>query len=262
MADLNTDYWAAYDAKIKKELNKPVQQQSPTVRGAAPVVPTKPVLTPSGQARQNDMATGKDLLKEYFGPGNVQMNKVITAREQAAYGNDPRAQLLRDEAIANQNQAMQGAMRGLSGQLATSGVRGGAAGGLGLQVAAQAAQQRGSLERQLSADELARRDQALSALESTLTGERAGELGGMFGYAGLGAADRANEAQTGLGQDYLDYLMGKGKYAAPVKTGGTPATSTVQVLPQQGGMTTGINSVNQVGKPTAGGGTYGKAKHF
>jgi hypothetical protein len=160
------------------------------------------------------MAEGKKMAAGLFGSGNQDMAQIIAARKAAAFGADPRTALLRDEGVNNINRTMQTAMRGLQSNLATSGVRGGAAGGMAIPLAREALVSRGNLERDLAVADATRRDNALSGLESTVTGERAGDLGLRLGIAGLGSADRGNANQFILGQDYVKKMAEEAKAAA------------------------------------------------
>lgn len=154
-------------------------------------------------SRAGDMREGEEFGNRFFGANNPDMKRIIDARMAAAFGTDPTVDLQRAQGVNNINQTMQTATRGLMSRLASSGVRGGAAGGAAIPIARDALNARQGLETSLAINEQKRRDAALGALESTLTGERSGLLSSIFGFAGLGAQDRGNAQQTVLGQDYI-----------------------------------------------------------
>lgn len=153
--------------------------------------------------RDQDLGAGKDFFSKYFGEGNADMAEIIKARKAAAYGTDPTYALQRAQGVNSINSQMQTAMRGLGSRLSASGIRGGAAAAMGAPLAREALQARQGFETNMAVNEQKRKDAALQSLESTLTGERGGLLGGMFGFAGLGAQDRGNALQSILGQDYI-----------------------------------------------------------
>lgn len=173
--------------------------------------------------REKDLADGAARFDPLFGMNNPAMAEIMEARRKAAFGQDGQADIARAQGIQGINSTMSTGLRNLRGMQATSGVRGGAALGQAMPVLSQANQARGTLESNLALAEQQRKASALSGLESTLTGERAGSLGAQFGWAGLGAQDRSGALQWLQSKDFLSAArkgMGAGgeeggKKAAP-----------------------------------------------
>lgn len=154
--------------------------------------------------RDADLERGGQFADPLFGMNNPAIAEIIKARRDAAFGNDPQAQIARAQGVQGINTTMATGLRSLRGSQALSGVRGGAAIGQALPVLTQANQARSALESNLALADAQRRSDALSGLESTVTGERAGKLGTQFGYGGLGAQDRSGGLQYLTSSDFLD----------------------------------------------------------
>lgn len=158
--------------------------------------------------RQNDLQKGMDFGGGYFGQGNPQIAEIEKAQQQRAltgFSPDER-RAYEQNASSGINQQMSTGLRQLHGQLAGRGVYGGAAAGAAIPILSQANQERGKVENQLNAADYGARQKALEDYKNTVTGEREGLLGTGFGFAGLGASDRANALQYGLGQNYINAL--------------------------------------------------------
>lgn len=155
--------------------------------------------------REKDMVRGSDFAKKYFGEGNADMSAVLEQRKKRAMGlNAQEVQSYRERGEQGINQQMATSMRALRGLQAGSGVRGGAAAAQAIPIVNNANNARGALERDIGIADMERRGTELNNYEKSLTGERAGELGTIFGYAGLGAGDRSSALQYGLGKDMVD----------------------------------------------------------
>lgn len=172
-----------------------------------------PAYVSPAEHRTNDFQTGIDFAKNYFGEGNPEMAQILAQRKERALGlNKNEVQAYRERGSQGINQQMATGIRALKGVQASSGVRGGAAGAQAIPIVNRADQARAGLERDISIADMERRSKELGDYEHTLTGERAGTLGTGFGFAGMGAADRANEMEYGLGKDFLNtYKADAGK---------------------------------------------------
>lgn len=146
---------------------------------------------------------GEDFASQYFGPNNKDMAEIIAARKAAAFGQDPQTAIARAQGVNGINSEFATGMRSLKGLQGATGLSGGAAIGQALPQLAKANLARSQLEGNLATDAANRRDAALTNLESTITGERAGRLGTTLGYAGLGLGNQSNAMQYVLGQDYV-----------------------------------------------------------
>lgn len=159
--------------------------------------------------RRGDLAEGQDFASTRFGAGNKDMAEILTAKKDRAFGdNKAETDLLRSQGVSGINSQLATGLRSLKGLQGASGIRGGAAIGQALPHLAKANLARSTLEGDIALGEMRRRDEALRDYESTLTGERAGQLGTMFGFAGLGAGDRSSAMQHILGSDFLRSAQG------------------------------------------------------
>lgn len=188
--------------------------QAPAVP-AAPVAPTDPVpvmqrpefqqtMDQMTKARETDMATGRAIAEKEFGRGNADMASIIAQREAMARGlASPEFEALRARGMEGINSSMQTGMRALQAANSRAGVRGGAAVAGAMNIAGDAMRRRQGLENDLVAQDIALRRQGLDALESTITGERAGALSLPMAYAQLGSTDRGNAANQVFTQDMV-----------------------------------------------------------
>jgi hypothetical protein len=132
--------------------------------------------------------------------------QVLESRRAMAKGlSDPEFNTLRGRAADDLNRGTQTNLRLLRNQQAMSGIRGGAAGAQALNLLSDAGRSRANLNSDLAAQDIALRRQGVNDLEGTISSDRAGRIGTMFGMAGLGATDRANAQQQVLGEDFLKY---------------------------------------------------------
>lgn len=215
--------------------------------------------------REKDLAQGQGMASKYF--DTPEMKALIDIRKHNVDGMSGNEQLaLREQGMAGINAQLGTGMRALRGQLGASGVRGGAAAGAAIPMLMQSNAQRGTLERDIQIKNEEAKRGALDAYERTLTGERAGKLGTMFGYAGLGAGDRSGAMQYGLGQDYMKYaqehlkkLTSGGAGDGPVDTTVSPGNAMTSIFgrnPQQGM----INFASVLGGPYTALANYGYQK--
>ncbi len=154
--------------------------------------------------REGDIKGGEDFAAKYFGAGNPAMKEILDARKAAAFGTDGQTQLAREAGMEGINRAVQTAMRQFQGRLPGTGVRGGAAGAMAGLLARDSIGQTRGLERDLAIDGMNRRTENLGRYESSLTGERAGQLGTTFAHAGMGSQDRFGSMGYLQGQDFLE----------------------------------------------------------
>ena len=154
--------------------------------------------------RDKDLAAGKEKFDPLFGMNNPAMAEIIEARRKAAYGQDGQSEIARAAGVQGINNTMATGLRSLRGAQSSSGVRGPAAIGQALPTLTRANDARSALESNIAMAEQQRRADALSGLESTVTGERAGSLGAQFGWGGLGAQDRSGGLQYLTSMDFLN----------------------------------------------------------
>ena len=158
------------------------------------------------QQRQGSMTEAQAFTAGRFGESNPAIRELMKARHDAAFGLDAQTGLERAQGVRAINSQFTTGMRSLRGLQGATGLSGGAAIGQALPTLAKANLARADLESNLAQNAANRRAAALNDYESTLTGERAGELGTQFGLMGLGSADRTGAMQYILGKDYVQAL--------------------------------------------------------
>lgn len=174
-------------------------------------------------SRESDMAKGRARGQELFGEGKLgrvnearsaDIQDVISRRKAMLEGYTPDEKAaMRDENIRSMQRQTEGQMRALRGAQAASGVRGATASAQNVQLAKGQQEQSRQMERDLFLKNADAKRAALGAFEQSATGAEANELQRQqynigqknaetqaqlateFGYANLGAADRAAAAQ-------------------------------------------------------------------
>ncbi len=193
--------------------DKYVDPNAPIAPGAAPYDPAHPfggnvddMSKYLAAQRAKDVASGMEFAGGQFGQGNAQIAEVERRQHDRAFnGMSPEERAAyNDQASRGINQQMSTGLRQLRGALSTNGVHGGAAAGAAIPILSNANSARATAASNLNLADMQVRDKALNDYKNTLTGEREGQLGTAYGFAGLGAADRANALQYGLGQSNLN----------------------------------------------------------
>lgn len=216
-----------YMRNLGRNVTKAVGPTKPAKPDAGPAAPDPRIqgyVDWAEDQRERDMQKGKEWGEQYYGAGNPEIKAIMDLWKNRATGMDPtEVNLMRERGTAGINQQLATNMRALRGLQATNGVRGGAAIGQALPAMTQANQARAGLERDIALTDMARRDAALRALESTVTGERQGLVGSQLGWAGMGATDRSTGLGYVLSKDEIERLRGLVNDAAnPLGSGAPP----------------------------------------
>jgi hypothetical protein len=168
--------------------------------------------------REKDLSQGRTRGQELFGEGSMgtrsqdQINQgfqdIIARRQQALSGMSPEERnAMESQVLGGINQGVQTQSRQLRAMQGAQGLRGGAAVGQQAQLLQQGQRDIAGAQQNIFLQDLAARRGALDSYEQTQAAEqerrnkeRLGQLSTEFGYAGLGAAERAGAGQIALGQ--------------------------------------------------------------
>ena len=172
-------------------------------------------------AREQDMARGRARGEQMFGSPAIETSRqerstdiadILAARRGQVGGfSAEENSALRSQMLQQLGQSETTQMRGLRGQQATQGIRGGMAAAQQQQQLAANQNARAQMERDLFIQNIAQQQQALGGYEQAVRaaeqeeigryGQRqVGILGTEMGYGQLGAADRASLTQQLMGQ--------------------------------------------------------------
>ena len=188
-----------------------------------PEVRSKVLLEQAKKGRAEDLAAGRARGEEVFTEGVLgrlesgraqEIANLINQRQAQTAGLTPEEQAnFRSQALGGIQRAQQRQQRQLQAQLGARGIRGGAAGGALGQLGQEGLRQQALAEQNIFTQNIDRRRQAMDALEKTIAGARAEELGrGQFnigqqnkelqgrlatelGYGQLGVGERSAVGQ-------------------------------------------------------------------
>lgn len=220
-----------------------------------------------------DIASGKAFADQYFGNNNPQIAQIESAEQQQMKGfSQAQINAMRDQGTSQINSQVGTGIHALAGMNSANHIAGGAAAAGALPLLSNANTQEAQLANNINVANIAQQNAGLANYQSTVTGERAGDLGTTFGIAGLGAADSSGAMQYVLNNGFLNWANndlinnpgpgsgsnggGSGPLGAPGNSfGGMMKNGFGQPILASGNDPTGIaggtSTILQGGNPTA-----------